>query len=745
MGQTSGPSKYVKCMMGTDLDGRIVPMAVAPFGMVQLAPDTYYGSSGYHYTHTDILSFSMTHANGNGGGDLQDICMMPLSGERLKNVSEYPDDIHSGFSHSQEWAEPGYYKVILSDSGIAAELAATERCGIVRCTYPSGDQYFTFDMKRGNASRATTIPEEFHDTVMFSRLEIVDSCTVRGYRVTEGWAPEQYAFFYAKFSKPMAGFKLFDSRRLVEGKAASSRDVRTLLRFADDGKPLEVYVGFSPVSVEGAEKNYRAEVAGKNFDQVRAETQASWDRQLSAIKIYDGDSEQKDLFYTSLYFALMYPQLYSDVDGWYRSSDFRIHHGDFRYYAGVLGLWDTFRAQDPLVAILRPDVTNDLMKTFIQHFRNCGQLPIWTIAGEENMCMTGYHAMPVIADAYARGIRDFDADSLFNAMTVSADRDTFGFFCRKFRGARFYKEYHYVPCDLETHASSKTEEYSYDDWCIAQMARMLGKRQEYKKFMDRATWYRNVFDSSVGFSRGRNSDGSWRPGFDPLYDGGYGEVSDFCEGNSLQYTFFAPQDPYGLIKLMGGRERFAARLDSLFTVHGPKQAPEEFGRVGQYAHTNEPVHHAIYLYNYAGEPWKCQQRVSQMLYTQYNTSPKGMCGNDDTGQMSAWFVMSAMGFYPVNHGLDCYVFGSPLFRKYTMTHPKGRLTVIAEGASRENCYIQSVKVNGKTWNRSWIRGDEFLKGNVTIEFVMGNAPDKEWGSDIKDCPPGIDGKTPKAW
>ena len=741
------PTDHVRGIMGTDLDGRIIPLAVAPFGMVQLSPDTYYIASGYHYSHPDILSFSHSHACGNGGGDMQDICVMPLSGGRWKDVSVYPDNIKSAYSHDRESVAPGYYSVDLLDFGIHAELTASERCGVHRYTYSKGDrQFFSIDLKRGNASRPTTVPEEFHDTVIVSRLVIVDEYNVRGYRVTEGWSPEQHAYFHARFNKPILNGKVFLDRKPVGEVDVTGRDVRAILDFGDDGEPLVVKVGYSPVSMEGALANLEAEVEGKSFDQVRDECREAWDKELSAIRVFDEDSPDKELFYTSLYFALMYPQLYSDVDGGYRSSDFKAHKGDFRYYAGVLGLWDTFRSQNPLVSILRPDITSDLMKTFLAHWRNCGQLPIWTINGEENMCMTGYHSMPVIAFALARGIGSFPADSLLEAMKVSAQRDTFGFFCRKFRGAKYYREYGYVPCDLETHASSKTLEYAYDDWCIAQVARMLGRKKDYKEYMRYARWYRNVFDPATGYARGRDSMGDWRPGFDPLYDGGYGEISDFCEGNSMQYSFFAPHDVYGLMGLMGGREAFAARLDSLFStsvgnqVTWTGQAVGQFGFLGQYAHTNEPVHHVIYLYNYAGQPWKCQEKVREVLKTQYNTSPGGMCGNDDTGQMSSWFVMGALGFYPVTHGQDVFVIGSPLFKKVELTHKDGTLTLIAPDNGPDTPYVKEVRVNGRRYRKNYFRGSDLFKGDVTVEFVMDSQPNLKRGTRLRDCPPGIDGK-----
>ncbi len=746
--QNPQPTQFVRAMTGTGLDGRIIPLAVAPFGMVQLGPDTYYIGCGYHYDHHDILSFSHSHANGNGGGDMQDICVFPVSGKGWDNLRTYPDDIHSAYDHEREWVEPGYYAVDLLDYGIKAELTATPRCGIHRYTYPAGTQYFTIDMKRGNNSRATTVPEEFHDTVMVSRIRVIDEYNVSGYRVTEGWSPEEHASFDAHFNKPIKQARLYDNRIISSLDDITVRDVRFILSFEDNGEPLVVQVGYSPVSEEGARKNWEEEASGKTFDEIRTQTHEAWDRELSAIQVFDGDSEQKQMFYTALYFSLMYPQLYCDVDGGYRSSDFNAYKADYRYYAGVLGLWDTFRTQDPLVSILRPDIMNDLMKTFLDHWRHCGQLPIWTINGEENMCMTGYHSMPVIASAYARGIRDFPADSLLEAMKVSAQRDTFGFFCRKFRGAKYYRQYGYIPCDLETHATSKTLEYCYDDWCIARMSKMLGRKKDYKEYMAYSQWYRNVFDPEVGFTRGRLSDGSWRPGFDPLYDGGYGEISDFCEGNSYQYTFFVPHDVYGLMGLIGGREAFLGKLDSLFLARSPGQMayiahnPDQFGYLGQYAHTNEPVHHVIYMYNYAREPWKCQERVRDVMYSQYHTGPTGLCGNDDTGQMSAWYVMSAMGFYPVTHGQDIFVIGTPMFRKLTLRHAKGTLTILAPAADKDHCYIKSVRRNGRAYRKNYLRGKDIFEGDVTLEFEMSDQPSKTWGTRRRDCPPGVDGRRP---
>jgi predicted alpha-1,2-mannosidase len=734
------PLSFVRPMMGTGPDGRVIPMAAAPFGMVQLGPDTYFSGPGYHYSHDVIWGISHTHHNGCGGTDFQDISFFPATGEWSKSPV-FPDAVFSKFSHEQEWAEPGYYKVNLLGCNVVAELTATERCGVHRYTFPKGEnQYMMVDMKKGCEHSCTLFPDEDHDTVLVSNIEVIDNRTIRGTRVSEGWAPEEHVYFYARFSRPFT-FNLYDHKKIVDGTTrVDGLDTRAILTFdKNESQTLEIYVGISPVSMEGAEKNLNAEVASKKFDDVKAETQGKWNKALSQINVTDADSPQKETFYTCLYFALLYPQLWGDVDGSYRSSDAKAYKGNFRYFAGTLGLWDTFRAHNPLISILHPDVSNDLMKTFLEHYRHCGQLPIWTLAGMEDMCMTGYHAMPIIADAYSKGIRDYDAEALFKAMKASACKQTFGYFLKGYRGAGLYMSFHYCPCDYEVDAASKTLEYSYDDWCIAQMAKMLGHDNDYKYYIDRAGWYKNIFDKSTNFMRGRRTDGAWRTPFDPFYSDAYRLGEDYCEGNAWQYTFFVPQDPKGLMNLMGGRDKFAAKLDSMFSItpQGLEHPAEGQLSWGQYNHGNQPSHHVIYMYDYAGEPWKCQQRVSYVLRHFYNTSPTGFIGNEDTGSMSAWFIMSAMGFYPFTQGEGRYVIGSPLFNRLSLKHAHGTLVVTAKGVSEKNCFIQSVKLNGKPYSRSWVTDADLFSGDAKLEFVMGPEPNKSWGVADADIPPSM--------
>ncbi len=736
---------YVRPMMGTGSNGCIVPMAVAPFGMVQLAPDTYFTASGYHHNHSRLFGFSHTHKSGGGGTDFQDILFLPLMDEALLNCTTFPKDRPThAFSHEDEYAEPGYYRVTLPDAGIVTELTATERCGVHRYTFRENcGKGLLIDLKSGSEHSTTIWPDEDFDTVKVAMLERVDDYTVKGYRISNGWAPEQHVYFYARFSHPIKSMRLLQNDALVEGNVrAEGRNVRAVLSF-DSGADNQVtaFVGISPVSTDGAKANLNAEIKKKKFDEIRRLAKEKWNRELSAIRINDAASSLKEEFYTCLYYAMIYPMLYSDVTNEYRSSDSKVYRGDFRYFAGVLGLWDTFRAQNPLISILRPDVTRDLMHTFQAHFDHCGQLPIWTLAGVENMCMIGYHSMPVIADAYCKGIRDFNAEALFQAMKTSANRDTFGYFLKGFRGARHYTKYGYVPCDMETTSASKTLEYCYDDWCIAQMARMLGHDEDYRHYSERATWYKNVFDASTCFMRGRTADGGWRTPFDPFLSNHYRENDDFCEGTAWQWTFFVPHDGKGLINLMGGKERFVSKLDSLFIVsselHGPNPAPDITGMTGQYAHGNEPGHHTLYMYNYAGQPWKGQQRIRDILYNFYNTSPTGLCGNDDTGQMSAWFVFSAMGFYPVTHGQGIYFIGTPAFEDVSLRHTNGTLRIRAHNVSKQNCYIQSVTLNGAPYHKNWLRHEDLFRSNAELVFEMGSRPNTAWGSSEESLPPSL--------
>ena len=734
------PIDLVRPMTGTADPGNVTPIATAPFGMVGLGPDTFYWGSGYKHYHGHIKGFSHTHKSGQGGTDFMDIMFMPLSEPDWLAGEGCPSEFSAPYSHDQMDVKPGYHRVKLLDSNIDVELTATPRCGMHRYTYPEGrNRQIFLDMKHGGKGSCTIIPADDWDTVRTSKIEMVNDRTIRGYRISNGWVPEMHVYFYAEFSEPIKDIKLYDHCRLQKDiTSLEGDDVRAVLDFGSGAEAVVARVGISPTSMEGARRNLKAEIKTWKFDKVVAATQELWNKTLSAVEIADADTPQKEMFYTSLYFAHMYPQLYSDVTGEYRSSDIKVHKGNFNYYGGCFSPWDTFRTQIPLITILHPEVMNDLVKTLQAHYDNCGMLPVWLLAGQENMCMIGYNSVPTIADIYSKGIRDYDVEAIYEAMKVSANKDTFGYFLRQFRGARYYNQYGYVPCDLEVSSVSKTLEYSYADWSLAQMAKALGKKDDYDIYMERANRYKNLFDKDVNFMRGKDSKGQWRTPFDPFYSNHYQPDDDFCEGTSWSWTFFVPHDPAGLADLMGGEEAFVEKLDSLFAVSshvtGPNPASDITGRVGQYAHGNEPAHQILYMYNYVGQPWRSHKRISDILYTMYRPTPDGICGNDDSGQMSAWYVMSAMGIFPQMHGNGVYCVGTPMFQDLKMHHPKGTLTILAPEASRENCYVQSLKVNGEPYTKSWFTHEQLFGGDVVLEFEMGAEPNKAWGAAPEDRP-----------
>jgi len=738
------PISYVKAMTGTGADGGTIAAAFVPFGMVQLGPDTRFNYA-YHYTDSLLYGFSHLHKSGGGCSDYQDIIFFPTTDFLSHDNSKYPDVVNSLFTHNDELFEPGFYKVKLLNTSIEAELTATERCGMHRYTYPKGkDQQLVIDLKTGHEHGCTVYPEDDFDTVKVANIELVNDYTVRGYRISNGWTPELYTYFYAEFSHPIKSCHIYENKILSPmAKKLTGRDVRMVLKFAeDDSKPLISRVGISPCSMDGAMKNLQAEIKTWDFDLIKKQSRAAWNKTLSAIQINDQDSEQKEMFYTSLYLATIYPMLYSDVTGEYRSSDMKVHKGDFRYYAGVLGLWDTFRAQNPLLTILRPDITNNLIKTFLEHYTNFGQLPQWVTGGQENHGMIGYHAMPVIADAYNKGIRDYDVNALYEAMKISANVDTFGFFVRAYRGAQFYKKYQYIPCDIEIQSVSKTLEYCYDDWCIAQMAKMLGKKDDYDLYIKRAGYYKSLYDDQTKLMRPKLANGQWKTPFDPVFTNHYHPGDDYCEGTAYQWTFFVPHDSKGLMNLYKGKEVFISQLDSLFIrnseVHDDGKGSNDIsGLKGQYAHGNEPNHHTIYLYNSLGQPWKTQKWINYMLLKRYKPTPEGLCGNDDTGQMSAWYIFSAMGFYPVTHGQGIYYIGAPLFKDLSLKHSKGTLSIKAHHVSKENIYIQSVTLDGKPYTKNWLQHKDIFNSNAKLVFEMGNLPNTNWGNSDSELPPSM--------
>ena len=723
--QPQSNNQYVNKFIGTGLNGCVTPVASVPFGMVQIGADTHANSSGYHYDHTSLVGFSHVHKSGGGCGDFLDILFLPLPlNYKTDSFTElYSQYYQADFSHEKEWGEPGYYSVDLYNGDLNVELTASLRCGLQRYKYKSaGSVPVIIDLEYGSQGACTIQREHDVDTVFSASFEKVDDYTVRGYRLTNGWAPEQHVYFYTTFSSPIKECRLFlDNECVEETSALKGRNVKAILTFENPEKILDVKTGISAVDMKGAEDNHRKEAADKDFDSLKKEAAESWTPVLGQIEVETNDLKKKELFYTSLHNVMMYPMLFSDVDNRFRGSDSQVHQTDgFAYYGAVIGLWDTFRAACPLIAVLRPDVMEDYIRTALEHFRYAGQLPIWTLAGVETYQMTGIHSMPLITNAYMNGVRNFDTELAMRAMVESAMKDTCGYSMGYFVGLENYKKYGYVPCDMEMESVARTLEYAFDDWAIARFASLTNHPDICKEFRTRSLNYKNVIDPVTLLARGKTKDGLWRTPFYPLRS--EHRSDDYCEGNAWQWTFFVPHDIDGLAKLMGGKEVLASRLDSLFTMdsslEGETVSGDISGLIGQYAHGNEPGHHTIYMYNEVGQPHKTQKYVNEVLTTLYDTTPTGICGNEDTGQMSAWYVFSSLGFYPMDPVSGRYELGAPLFDRAVINLSSGRQFVItAENLSDKNIYVEKVWLNDRSLDRTYITFDELLNGG-TLRFKM---------------------------
>ena len=723
------PNKFVNPFIGTGGHGHTFPGACVPFGMVQLSPDNgtagWDWCSGYNYSDSVIIGFSHTHLSGTGIGDLCDILFMPAvlsinsetGNSKLKNL-------HSVFSHSTETASPGYYSVELKTFGIKAELTATKRAGFQKYIFPNSDDAIIV-LNLGHSLNWDNTTEAY--------LKIVDNTTIVGYRFSTGWAKDQRVYFAAKFSKPFSEHFIDLNNQLNNNEIeAKGKSLEGIFKFKTKlGEVILVKTGISSANIEGAMKDLNSEIPNWNFEKIKNDASISWRKELIKIKIEASDNNLKETFYTALYHTMLAPNLFSDLNGNFKGADSLVHNAKSYNQYTVFSLWDTFRAEHPLFTIIEKNLVNDFIKSMLAHYEEAGLLPVWELEGNETNTMIGYHAVPVIADAILKGFHGFNINEAYEAMKKSAMQDHFGL--------KYYKKLGYVPADKENESVSKTLEYSYDDWCIAQISRLLHKKNDYKLFMNRAGNYKNLFDPSTKFMRGKESNGNWIKNFDPRYSNHRNDV--YTEGDAWQWNWFVPQDVNGLIKLMGGNENFTQKLDSLFNqspvIEGSNASPDISGMIGQYAQGNEPSHHIAYLYNYAGKPWKTQEIVRKICETLYTDSTNGLCGNDDCGQMSAWFVFSSLGFYPVNPADGIYVIGSPMFNKVSINVGKGKyFTVIAKNASKENKYIQSAKLNGKKLDRTYIYHREIMNGGNLI-FTMGNKPNKKWGSNKKDFPPSM--------
>jgi predicted alpha-1,2-mannosidase len=737
----STPFEAVDPFIGTAGKGHTFPGAVAPFGMVQLSPDTdikpfrqsYDWASGYRYDDPTILGFSHTHFSGSGHSDLGDVLLTPLSGEVKWEPGEadQPDSgYRSRFDKATETAEPGYYAVNLTGSGVRAELTAGTRVGLHRYSFPAGQPaHVLLDFRRSIY--------DYPGKVLWSRIRVRPDGTVTGFRETRGWAPARQLYFAMRFSRPMTGHAIKNAETDVPyngfrqpGRAPGDKTVlegRALEAAFDFGPldgPLLVKVAISTVDEEGAIRNLDSEGGDFDFDGLRASTRTAWEQALGAVDIEASDDMRTSL-YTALYHALIAPSVSGDVDGRYRGSDNQVHTAEGFTFHSSFSLWDTFRAEHPLLTLVQPEQRNaDMINSLLasQQASPHGILPVWQFAGQETWTMIGYHSVPVVADAWMKGLRGFDGNAALDAMIASATYRPYG-------GLGDYMDLGYAAIDREPEAASKTVEYAYDDWTIARMARSLGRNDVAETFERRAGFWRNTFDPATGFIRARKADGSFREPFDPTAIN-YG--SDYTEGNAWQYSWFAPQDLGGLVGAMGGDAATIAKLDAMFDYDNTgldySHAEDIAGLIGQYIHGNEPSHHTAYMYVYAGQPWRSQERLKQIVDSQYKTTPDGLAGNDDLGQMSAWLMFTALGFYPVTPGSNEYVIGRPFVERATLNLPNGRkFTIRTEGLSDANRYVGSVSLNGRPLDRAVVTHEQILAGGE-LAFVMSAEPNRTWAT-----------------
>ena len=689
-------AQYVDPFIGTGGHGHTFPGATVPFGMVQFSPDTrmndWDGCSGYHTSDNTILGFSTTHLSGTGCSDYGDFRFMPFTGEYQHEIA---------FKHENEDAQAGYYSVTL-DNNVKVELTTGDRIGMMRCTYPkSTDAHLFLDMVEG-------VNDEF---VYEANLMVETENAISGFRRTRDWANEQYLYFYAEFSKPFTSCALYDKGEQVKDAYIESDNLKARFDFdTEEGEQITMRIALSAVDVEGAKNNLKAELADGDFDfdALKQKAYDKWNKELLRYAVADPNESNKTVFYSALYHCMVAPNLFSDADGRYRAHDLKVYKSERPVYT-VFSLWDTFRSLHPLFSLMQRERTLDFINTFINKYETNPHhiLPVWELAANETYCMIGNHAIPVIADAYFSGIRDFDTKKALEAMVASQKDD--------FRGMSAYMKYGYIPIEMEGEAVSKTLEYAYDDWCVARMAEDMGETEIAKEFYTRAQAYKNIYNPENQFFQGRRN-GGWARPFDPA------QVNfTLTEANSYQYGFFVPQDVNGHIDLMGG------------WLTGRVQ-PDITGLIGQYAHGNEPSHNTVYMYNFVGQPTKTQKYVKQVMDDFYSDRRDGYCGNEDCGQMSAWAVFTAMGFYPATPASGYYVLGLPRFQNLKLSFENGKqFEVVAKGLSDKNCFVQSVKLNGKPLERSYITFDEVFNGGK-LEFTMTDQPNSTWATQPEHCP-----------
>lgn len=704
-------TSFVNPFIGTDGPGNTYPGATVPFGMVQLSPDIGISGwdriAGYFYQDSIITGFSHMHLSGTGAGDLYDILVMPTNSRFSERIEANLFKPFSSFSHEKEAASPGYYTVDLLDYGIKAELTTTERTGIHRYTFPKDDStQIHIDL---GYSLNWDSPTETH-------FKVVDDTTIEGYRKSTGWAKDQRVYFVIKVSKPFKSYQLFKNDSLTKSPV-TGRNTKIILDYAtEEGDQIILKTGLSTATIEGANKSLEVEAPHFDFDEIRNQAEDKWETQLNKINITIADDTKKRIFYTMLYQSMLAPTLLSDHNGDYKGANDSIMNAQGFDRYDTFSLWDTYRAAHPLYTITHPNRVSNMVNSMLGHYKETGLLPVWSMQGNETNMMIGYHAVPVIVDAYFKGIKDFNADLAYEACIASATDAS--------RQIDDYMALGYVPAGDEEDdwSVSKTLEYAYDDWCIAQFAKALGKTDDYNIFIKRSENWRNVYNANSTFMHPKLKEGTFISDFDPKEYSSY-----FCESNAWQYFWSVQHNIEGLTEALGGKEVFEKKLDSMFTLDPlPEDKLPIFstGMIGQYAHGNEPSHHVAYLYNYIEKPWKTQKLVREVLETQYQNEPSGHCGNEDCGQMSSWYVFSALGFYPVNPAQGVYAFGSPLIDSATLNLENGNtFTVKALGNDKDSIYIQTISLNGETIDRNYITHKEIMAGG-TLVFNMGNTPNK---------------------
>lgn len=704
---------FVDPRIGTGGHGHVFYGANVPYGFVQLGPTSIPQSwdwvSGYHISDSTVIGFPHTHLSGTGIGDLHDINVIPVTGEvtyARGDKSSYETGLWSYSDRKKESVVPGYYKTHLLRYNIDVELTATKRVGFHKYTYLSDAKpSIVFDMVNGGCWDKTT------EAV----VRVVNDSTISGYRYSKGWADNQKIFFYAQFSKAMEGAEfIVDGKKLKNVGEGKGTNMFVRINFAEnDGNPVYMKVALSPVSEDGAKLNMKTELAGWDFEKTIADAKEAWNKELGKVRIDDNTNEtDRKIFYTALYHSMAAPSEFCDVNGDYYGADNQMHKGEgFKNYT-TFSLWDTYRAAQPLMTILHPEKMADIINTMITIHKHQSKLPVWHLMGCETNCMVGNPGVSVVADAIMKEINGFDYENAYAALKESSMLGE--------RGMEHRIKYGFIPSDKMIESIAYDMEFAIADWSVAQAAKKLGKMEDYEYFLERSKSYKNYFDPSTGFVRGKMLDGSWRTPFNP-YASSHRD-DDYCEGNAWQYTWLAPHDLEGLQQCFGGKDKFIAKLDSLFTADGhmgDNSSPDISGLIGQYAHGNEPSHHIVYFYTLSGQPWKTADKVREILHTMYSANPDGLSGNEDVGQMSAWYILSSMGFYQVEPAGGKFVFGYPLFNKIDVAVEGGIFSIEKQNTGKDNHYIQSVVLNGKELKQAWIDYKDIVKGG-SLKFIMGD-------------------------